>query len=112
MSSNIKLFVVGGLLVAVALALFLSPFASSSPDGLERVADDRGFAASERDHALKEGPVADYSVRGVANERIGTGIAGLIGVILTFGIGTLLFGVLRSVKRGPRAEQRRPGVNR
>ena len=108
MSSNIKLFVVGGLLVAVALALFVSPFASSNPDGLERVADDRGFAASERDHALKDGPVADYSVRGVANERIGTGIAGLIGVILTFGIGTLLFGVLRSVKRVPEPSSEKP----
>ena len=99
MRSNIKLFVAGGLLVAAALALFLSPFASSNPDGLERVANDRGFATSERDHAFEDGPISDYSVRGVSNERVGTGIAGLIGVILTFGIGTLLFGALRSVRR-------------
>jgi hypothetical protein len=103
MKDNLKLFVAGGLLVAVALALFVSPFANSNPDGLERVATDKGFAASERDHALKDGPIADYSLRGVDNERVGTGIAGLIGMTLTFGIGTLLFGVLRSVRRRPSA---------
>jgi hypothetical protein len=99
MRGNVRLFVVGGLLVAAALALFVSPFASSDPDGLERVANDKGFATSKRDHALKEGPVADYSFRGVDDERIGTGLAGLIGVMLTFGIGTLLFGAMRSVRR-------------
>jgi hypothetical protein len=102
MKENVRLFVVGGLLVAAALALFVSPFASSDPDGLERVANDKGFATSERDHALKDGPVADYAFRGVDDERIGTGLAGLIGVIFTFGICTLLFGVLRSVRKARR----------
>ena len=37
MKSNIRLFVVAGLLVGLGLALFVSPFASSSPDGLEKV---------------------------------------------------------------------------
>lgn len=112
MSSNLKLFVAGGLLVAAAMALFVSPFANSNPDGLERVATTKGFAESERDHALKDGPLADYSVRGVQNERVGSGIAGLIGVLLTFGIGTLLFGVLRSARRAPRGERLGPEVNR
>jgi PDGLE domain len=98
MRGNVRLFVVGGLLVAAALALFVSPFASSDPDGLERVANDKGFATSEREHALKDGPVADYAFRGVVDERIGAGLAGLIGVIFTFGLGTLLFGVLRELR--------------
>lgn len=88
----------GGLLVAAALALFVSPFASSSPDGLERVASDKGFAGSARDHALKDGPIADYSVRGVDDARLSTGVAGLIGVMLTFGIGTLLFALMRNLR--------------
>ncbi|HZA41198.1 MAG TPA: PDGLE domain-containing protein [Actinomycetota bacterium] len=103
MTGNVRLFVVGGLLVAAALALFASPFANSNPDGLERVAKDKGFSASEREHALKDGPVADYSLRGVDDERVGTGIAGLIGVTLTFGIGTLFFGVLRTFRKSPHA---------
>jgi cobalt/nickel transport protein len=102
-TGNVKLFVVGGLLVAATLALFASPFANSNPDGLERVAEDKGFAASEREHPLKDGPVADYSLRGVDDERVGTGIAGLIGVTLTFGIGTLIFGVLRTFRKSPQA---------
>ena len=35
--------VVGGLLVALGLAFFVSRFASSSPDGLNKVAIDQGF---------------------------------------------------------------------
>jgi hypothetical protein len=107
-SGNTKLFVLGGLLAAVALALFVSPFANSNPDGLERVATDKGFAASERDHALKDGPVSDYSFRGVDNERVGTGIAGLIGVTLTFGVGTLMFGVLRTLRKRHGADGQDP----
>ena len=99
MRANLKLFVIGGLLVTVALALFVSPFASSEPDGLERVADEKGFSSSAREHGLKDSPVADYAVRGVENQRVGTGLAGLIGVMVTFGLGTVLFGVLRSVRR-------------
>ena len=37
------LFVVLGLAVALAFAFFVSPLASSEPDGLERVAIDQGF---------------------------------------------------------------------
>lgn len=36
-------FILGGIGVAALLALFLSPFASSLPDGLERVAEIQGF---------------------------------------------------------------------
>ena len=35
---NLVLFLVGGLLVTLGLAFFVSPLASSSPDGLEKVA--------------------------------------------------------------------------
>jgi cobalt/nickel transport protein len=34
-----------GLSVALLLALVLSPFASASPDGLEMVAEQKGFLA-------------------------------------------------------------------
>lgn len=88
-------FLIAGLLVAIALALFVSPFASSSPDGLEKVSIDQGFDDTAEDHALSDSPVADYGVQGVGDERVSTGLAGLIGVLLTFGIGAGLFGLLR-----------------
>ena len=34
---NLLLFVIGGLIVTLGLAFFVSPLASSSPDGLEKV---------------------------------------------------------------------------
>lgn len=88
-------FVLGGLLVALAIAAFLSPVASSDPDGLERVAVDEGFDDTAEDHALDDAPLADYGVRGVRDGRLGTAVSGLVGVLLTFGIGVLLFGLLR-----------------
>ena len=41
---------VGGLLVALALAGLVSRFASGSPDGLTKVSQDHGFADNERGH--------------------------------------------------------------
>ena len=88
------LFVVGGLLVALALAFFVSPYASTSPDGLNKVAEDEGFDNAARDHALDDSPVAGYAVKGVRDERLSKGLSGIIGVTMTFGIGLILFGLL------------------
>jgi hypothetical protein len=95
---NVTLFLVGGLIVALGLAFFVSPLASSSPDGLERVSIDQGFADTARDHTLADGPLADYGVKGVQDERLSTGLSGVIGVVVTFGAGMILFGLLRTVR--------------
>ena len=97
-SSNTRLFLIAGLLVAIGLALIVSGFASSSPDGLEKVATDKGFLETAQDHLFAGGPVADYAVKGVGNERLSTGLAGLIGVLVTFGIGLALFALLRTMR--------------
>lgn len=104
MDRDTKLFIAAGLLVAAGLGLLVSPFGSSAPDGLERVAAEEGFVDSAEDHALGDSPVADYSVRGVDNERVSTGIAGLIGVLITFGVGLALFTAMR--RHRPDAEPR------
>ncbi len=93
---NIIGLVVVGLVVAVALATFASPFASSSPDGLEKVAADKALDTDVEAHALAGGPLADYGVEGVDNARVSTGLAGLIGVAVTFAVG---FGVFAVIKR-------------
>ena len=96
MRSNPRLFLIGGLLVTIGLATVVSGFASSSPDGLERVAEDEGFLETARDHLFADGPLADYAVKGVGNERLSTGLSGLIGVLITFGLGLALFALVRS----------------
>ncbi len=72
-----------GLLVCLAVAC-LSPLASSSPDGLERVAEDKGFIglAGEAPFHL----IADYVFPGMENEALATILAGLIGTLILFGI--------------------------
>ena len=96
--SNVRLFVLAGLLVALGLGILVSPWASGSPDGLERVALDQGFAEDARDHALEDGPLAGYGVEGVEDERVGRALAGPVGVLVTFGVGLALFGLLRVVR--------------
>jgi len=83
-SRRTQLFVLGGLLVAVVLAGIVSFYASSDPDGLSKVSEDEGFAQSEKDHRLGDSPLADYSTKDVDNDRLSGGMAGVIGVGVTF----------------------------
>lgn len=102
-------FIVAGLAVAAALALLVAPRASSSPDGLERVAVDEGFADRARDHALADGPTADYGVSGLDHEGLATGLAGLLGIAVTFAVAV---GGLTLVRRaGPSGGARASGVD-
>jgi len=83
------------LLVALVLAGVVSGFASSSPDGLEKAAEDTGFSSTAQEHDLAGSPLADYGVKGVGNERLSGGLAGVIGVVVTLAVGGGLFLLLR-----------------
>jgi cobalt/nickel transport protein len=85
-----RAFVISGLGIALLIAVLLSPFASSNPDGLDRVSQDQGF-----EKKAAEEPIAhklpfyrvfeEYQLRGVP-EQIATPAAGLIGTLVTFGL--------------------------
>ena len=91
-----RAFTVLALAVAVGLAMAVSPFASSSPDGLERVAADKGFAAAGERHAIQDGsPAPDYAFPGIDDPRLATATAGFVGTLLVFGLGYGLAAVLR-----------------
>lgn len=78
-------FVSGALVVAVALAVFVSPFASSTPDGLERVAADQGFDTAAAEQPIWDlSPLGDYQFPGIAGERMSTALAGLLGTLALF----------------------------
>ena len=91
--------IVAGLLVALALAAFASPFASTEPDGLNKVAADHGLDRSARDSATAGSPLAGYSVKHVDNEKVTKGLAGTIGVVLTLLVAGAIFGGLWVVVR-------------
>ena len=90
-----RTFVLIGIAVALVLAFAISPLASSEPDGLEKVATEKGIDAGMTDHAVAGSPLADYSVQGVDDSSLSTGLAGVVGVAATFAIGAGLFGVIR-----------------
>lgn len=95
MSNNLtrsrnRAFTIAGLGVALIIAVFLSPFASQDPDGLDRVSQDLKF----EDRALEDAPASrlpfysvfdEYALRGVP-EGIATPLAGLVGTLATFGL--------------------------
>lgn len=86
----ITLFVVSLLFAGV-----VSYYASSSPDGLEKVSEDQGIAASAQDHTLEDSPLAGYGVSGIGDARLSTGLAGVIGVGVTFVAASALILVVR-----------------
>jgi cobalt/nickel transport system permease protein len=73
----------GGLVIAILLAIF-SPLASAHPDGLEWVAEQKGFIDTV------QGPlyeiIPDYIFPGVPNEALATIIAGIVGLLIVFGV--------------------------
>jgi cobalt/nickel transport protein len=93
---GLPLFVGLALAVAVALAALASPWASSSPDGLEQVAETNGFLGQGRLHALQDrSPVPDYAFPGVGDPRLATALAGLVGTLLVVLVGSGLVGLAR-----------------
>ena len=76
-------FLAAGFATCLVLAGGVSYYASSQPDGLEKVAEDVGFIETADDHALGDLPLADYGVSGIDNERFSVGLAGILGVMVT-----------------------------
>jgi hypothetical protein len=82
-----------GLLAALAVAFF-SPLASPHPDGLERVAEDKGFIERAREAPYTILP--DYVFPGVANEGVATILAGVVGTLVVF---ALVYGLAWALHR-------------
>lgn len=73
-----------GLLIALGLALLVSPFACEWPDGLEKVAATLGFDRKAMEHPLAPSPLADYHCPGMKSAVWATALAGGIGTVVVF----------------------------
>jgi cobalt/nickel transport protein len=112
MTKRLGWFLAGGLLVAALLAGVVSSFASSSPDGLDAAARQgctfdandhitggTCMAQQEQAHQMKDSPLAGYGIRGIDNPYLSTGVSGVLGVLVTFGLGGGVFWLVRRKNR-------------
>ena len=90
----------GIVVVAMLLAGVVSYYASANPDGLEYVAGKAGFLDSASEHGTADGPMADYSTKGVDNPRLAGGLAGVVGTVVVL---VLAGGLTLLVRRRPSA---------
>ena len=86
-----RLVWLGGLAIAILLAV-AAPLASSQPDGLEWVAAQQGFINTAQSPTYEIIP--DYVLPGVSDEALATILAGIVGVLIVFGV-TLLIAYTR-----------------
>jgi cobalt/nickel transport protein len=90
-----RAFLLAGLVVTLLLAGVASYYASSHPDGLERVAEQAGFLDSAEDSPASDSPLAGYDTEGVDDDRVGGGVAGVVGSLLVLALAGGLFWALR-----------------
>jgi cobalt/nickel transport system permease protein len=93
----------GGLAIAMGIAVFLAPFASEFPDGLEYVGQQLGFLPDEAEASapLLPAPMADYELRvaGLDHARVATAMAGVVGTLVVFGLSWGMARILPQSKR-------------
>jgi cobalt/nickel transport system permease protein len=78
-----KLVWVVGLLLALFLVV-VSPLASTHPDGLMWVAKQQGFLNAAQGSVYKIIP--HYLLPGISNQNLATILAGILGVLIVFGV--------------------------
>jgi cobalt/nickel transport system permease protein len=109
-SRSVKPLLAVGAVVVVLIAGGLSYLASSAPDGLDSTSlkgctvDEEGtitggecIAQRAQDHELAGGLFADYGIEGIDNA---TGVAGVLGVLVTFAVGLAVFWAVRRRRSG------------
>lgn len=88
-------FFAASLIVAGALSFY----ASSHPDGLEKVAEDVGFLETAKDSSVSGSPLADYGISGLENARLSVGLSGVIGVLATAVVAYLVFALSKRMRK-------------
>jgi len=84
---------VGGMGIALAVAVFLAPFGSEHADGLEWVGGKLGFLKEEK--PVIAAPLPDYQLPlpGIRHVKVATAVAGLVGTLVVFGVSCGLAGI-------------------
>ncbi|MEU5579755.1 energy-coupling factor ABC transporter permease [Streptomyces huasconensis] len=102
---------IAGIVTSLVLAGFVSFYASANPDGLEKVAHDKGIDKKAEEHATADSPLADYGVKDITDARLSGGLAGVIGVGVTVIAGSAVFWTLRRRRSGDASAAAVPGAD-
>ncbi|MGA1158540.1 MAG: PDGLE domain-containing protein [Candidatus Nanopelagicaceae bacterium] len=92
-------FYLAFFVVSLIVAGALSYYASSHPDGLEKVAEDVGFLDTAKDSSVSGSPLADYGISGIENARLSVGLSGIIGVLATALVAYLVFAISKRLRK-------------
>ncbi len=89
-----------GLAIAGVVAVLASAFASGDPDGLDSVAIEQGFEGAGREPGFQVLP--DYTIPGL-DGTTSTILAGVVGIVIVFGLMLLLGKLLARRRKGSAA---------
>ncbi len=85
MKKKRHLFLIGFLGASVLLATFVAPFASSAPNGWEKIARrSEGNPGRAKLGVWSHAPFSQYLAPGFQNQRSATAMAGMVGTLLVF----------------------------
>ena len=97
---RISTFILAGIVASLVIAMFISPFASSFPDGLEKVAENLGFIEKAQDVVNKNYfVIPDYTFSIVGGEFWQTALSGLFGVLIMLAIFGLVYLIYKAATK-------------
>jgi hypothetical protein len=83
-----------GVILILALLVLVVPFASTLPDGLEKVAETLGFQYRANVQYQFAAPLKDYAFPLTMSPALASITAGLAGALIVFGLSLILVRLL------------------
>lgn len=74
------------MLAIIFLTIALIPFVSKPPDGLEKVASEKGFLEKADTTSPIKSPVPDYLWPGIKNEKVALSLSAIAGLLIVFSL--------------------------
>ena len=97
-------FLIATIMIAIFLVVLI-PFASSNPDGLEKVVITYGV---QEHQSIWNGIMTDYSFFLIGNQYLSTFLAGIFGVVAVLVAGLVLSKVMASNDKSAKNNAHRP----
>lgn len=102
---KITTVVIVGIIAALIIAVFISPFASSFPDGLEKVAENFGFLEKAQNSVSDNiFLIPDYSFGAVDSPLWQGALAGLFGVLIVAAVFGIIYLIYRAATKSKSKE--------